>query len=57
MIIKSDKNRMQALSKRKRHPIWKNPITGELFEMSYHSSEEVKIGTLKSIIKASGIKI
>jgi Predicted periplasmic or secreted lipoprotein len=41
----------------KRHPIWISPITGALFEMSYHSSEEVKMGTLKSIIKVSGIKI
>jgi predicted RNA binding protein YcfA (HicA-like mRNA interferase family) len=39
-----------------RHPIWKNPDTGELFEMSYHRSEEVKQGTLKSIIKKSGVK-
>jgi len=41
----------------KRHPIWLNPETGELFEMSYHRSQEVKQGTLKSIIKKSGAKI
>jgi len=41
----------------KRHPIWKNSDTGELFELSYHRSEEVKPGTLKSIIKKSGVKL
>jgi mRNA interferase HicA len=41
----------------KSHPIWKSPITGKFFEMSYHGSEEVKNGTLKSIIRESGIII
>ena len=41
----------------KRHPIWYSPITDKYFEMSYHHSEEVKQGTLKSILKTSGIKI
>ena len=40
-----------------RHPIWKNPDTGELFEMSYHKNEEVRTGTLKSIIKKAGVKL
>ena len=40
-----------------RHPIWINPDTGELFEMSYHRNQDVKIGTLKSIVKKSGVKI
>ena len=34
-----------------RHPIWKNPDTGENFELSHHQSQEVRPGTLKSIIK------
>ena len=41
----------------KRHPIWHSPITGEYFELSYHSSQEVKPGTLKSISKSSGVKL
>jgi predicted RNA binding protein YcfA (HicA-like mRNA interferase family) len=41
----------------KRHPIWFSPITGLIFELSYHSSQEVKPGTLKSISKASGVKL
>ena len=41
----------------RRHPIWSNPDTGEFFEMSHHKSEEVKPGTLKSIIKKSGVKL
>jgi len=40
-----------------RHPIWKNPDTGELFEMSHHGSQEVKPGTLKNIMKKSGVKL
>lgn len=40
-----------------RHPIWKNPDTGETFELSHHSSQEVAKGTLGSIIKKSGAKI
>lgn len=41
----------------KRHPIWFSPITGLKFELSYHASEEVKQGTLKSISKISGVKV
>jgi predicted RNA binding protein YcfA (HicA-like mRNA interferase family) len=43
--------------KGKRHPIWYSPITDTLFELSYHPSEEVKLGTLKSISKLSGVKV
>jgi predicted RNA binding protein YcfA (HicA-like mRNA interferase family) len=39
------------------HPIWINPETGEFFAMSHHRSQEVKPGTLKSIIKKSGVKL
>jgi predicted RNA binding protein YcfA (HicA-like mRNA interferase family) len=39
------------------HPLWINPDTGELFAMSYHRNEEVKTGTLKGIIKISGVKL
>jgi hypothetical protein len=27
-----------------RYPIWYSPITGNKFPMSYHKSEEVKVG-------------
>ncbi|MDR0699652.1 MAG: type II toxin-antitoxin system HicA family toxin [Tannerella sp.] len=47
----------RLLRKGKRHPIWFSPITGLTFELSYHGSEEVKQGTLKSISKASGVKL
>ncbi|MBO4567219.1 MAG: type II toxin-antitoxin system HicA family toxin [Bacteroidales bacterium] len=40
----------------KKHPIWKSPITGELFETSYHESEEAKPGTLRDIAIRSGVK-
>jgi predicted RNA binding protein YcfA (HicA-like mRNA interferase family) len=39
------------------HPLWINSDTGEIFAMSYHGSQEVKQGTLKSIIKISGVKL
>ncbi len=41
----------------KRHPIWKSPITGKLFETSYHDSEEAKPGTKKDIEIRSGVKL
>ena len=40
-----------------RHPIWINPDTGEMFQMSHHKSQEVKYGTLKSIVEKSGVEL
>jgi predicted RNA binding protein YcfA (HicA-like mRNA interferase family) len=40
----------------RRHPIWRNPDTGEFFEMSRHKSEEVAKGTLNDILTKSGAK-
>jgi len=37
--------------------LWINPETGELFAMSHHGREEVRQGTLKSIVKISGVKL
>jgi len=39
------------------HPLWINPDTGEIFAMSHHRNQEVKQGTLKGIIKKSGLKL
>lgn len=41
----------------KKHPLWFSPITGKEFALSYHGSEEVKPGTLKSISNDSGVKL
>ena len=41
----------------KKHPIWISPLTGRLFETSYHDSEEAKAGTQKDIEKRSGVKL
>ena len=41
----------------KRHPIWKSPVTGQLFETSYHESEEAKPGTQKDIERRSGVQL
>jgi len=39
------------------HPIWKSALTGKTFPMSHHRNQEVRSGTLKSILTASGAKI
>lgn len=39
------------------HPVWKSPITGLLFETSYHDSQEAASGTKKRIEKRSGVKL
>jgi predicted RNA binding protein YcfA (HicA-like mRNA interferase family) len=39
------------------HPLWKSPITDKIFPMSNHRGQEVKPGTLKSILKLSGISL
>lgn len=38
------------------HEIWYSPITGKLFPVIRHNTEEVKAGTLKSIKQAAGLK-
>lgn len=37
------------------HPEWYSPLTGKKFTTSNHKSEEVRPGTLKSIIRDSGL--
>lgn len=39
------------------HPDWYSPVTGNRFTTSHHLSQEVKNGTLRSIMKASGVKL
>jgi mRNA interferase HicA len=53
---KLKKGGCHLLREGKRHPIWFSPITGKQFELSRHGSEEVKPGTLKSIIRDSGVE-
>lgn len=38
-----------------RHPVWYSPLSGKYFLTSHHKSEEVKPGTLKSILRDAGI--
>jgi len=40
-----------------KHPMWESTLTGRTFPMSHHRNQEVKPGTLKSILTASGAKI
>lgn len=37
------------------HPAWFSPKTGKKFRMSNHGSLEVKLGTLKQIMKDAGL--
>lgn len=39
-----------------KHNIWYSPVTGKSFPVSHHKTEEVPIGTLKSIKEAAGLK-
>lgn len=38
------------------HPKWYSPLTDKFFKMSNHGSEEVKRGTLLSILRDAGLK-
>lgn len=38
------------------HTIWRSPITGKCFPVGRHRTEDVKPGTLKSILEDSGLK-
>lgn len=38
------------------HPIWFSPITQKTFPTSRHEGQEVKTGTLNSILKQAGLK-
>ena len=38
------------------HPYWYSPLTGNIFPLSHHKSQEAKWGTMKAISKVSGVK-
>lgn len=38
------------------HRMWYSPITNQSFPVGRHKTEEVKTGTLKSIMRAAGLK-
>lgn len=40
----------------KGHTMWKNPLTGVLFPVPRHRTEEVPAGTLKKIMKSAGLE-
>lgn len=40
----------------KRHTMWYSPITKGYFPVGRHKNEDVKTGTLKSILKAAGLE-
>lgn len=39
----------------KRHDIWKNPVNGNFIAVPRHGTEEVPIGTLRSIYRKLGL--
>lgn len=38
------------------HRMWYSPITGRTFPVGRHKTEDVRRGTLKSILEAAGLK-
>lgn len=42
---------------RTNHPRWYSPITGKTFDLSHHKSEEIRGGTLRSILRDSGVEL
>ena len=40
----------------KKHTMWYSPITKEFFPVPRHQGQDVKAGTLGSILKAAGLK-
>lgn len=40
----------------KRHDIWYSPITGKQFAFPRHKTQDVPMGTLKSIKQDAGLK-
>lgn len=40
----------------KRHTRWYSPITGKTFSVGRHKTEDVRPGTLKSILEDAGLK-
>lgn len=47
----------RCVSKDGSHPIWYSPITGKEFTTGHHKGQEVKKGTLKSIMNDSGVRL
>ena len=39
------------------HPYWYSPLTGNVFPLSHHKSQEAKRGTMIAISKISGVKL
>ncbi|WP_314058666.1 type II toxin-antitoxin system HicA family toxin [Empedobacter brevis] len=37
------------------HPLWFSPKTNKFFKTSHHKSQDVKNGTLQSILKDAGL--
>ena len=40
----------------KKHELWFSPITGKSFPVGRHNQQEVASGTLKSILRDSGLE-
>ena len=38
------------------HPLWYSPLSGKVFRLSNHGSQEVPRGTLRQILKDAGVK-
>lgn len=38
------------------HPLWYSPLSGKVFRLSNHGSQDVPRGTLRQILKDAGVK-
>lgn len=38
------------------HRLWHSPITGKIFPVGHHKTQEVPKGTLKRILQAAGLE-
>lgn len=49
------KNGCKLVGHNKRHDMYWSPITGNTFMVGRHAKEEMRTGTVQSILKAAGI--
>ena len=52
-----NKNGCIFVGHKKRHDMYRSPVTGKTFMVGRHPSEEVRTGTLHKILRDAGIAI
>lgn len=49
-------SRLYFVNHGKEHDVWYSPKTGKYFRVGRHGSQEIKGGTLNSMLKDAGLK-